>query len=358
MTNSAPYSRLDRALHNLAFGSSVLQNLLEDIETSFFTKTWQNCSAKNPIFITSLPRSGTTIILEALHRLPGLATHTYRDMPFIFTPVLWNRISKNIRKKSVLRERAHGDGLVISEDSPEAFEEVLWRKYFPQYYTEDGISLWNSINPDFTKYFQEHMKKIVSLREPENPTCRYVSKNNFNIARVETIKEMFADSSIVIPLRNPVEHAISLWRQHNNFLEQHAKDSFIKKYMADIGHYEFGDLHRPIRFPGLASLISGLTPESLNYWIAYWIAAFEYLSAQDEVAFLSFEQLCQSPYKSLSTLCRHIGLEASTERLEAAASIIKKPPASRNVDHSTDEALTERAHTLHKDLLNRCLHNN
>ena len=172
MTNSAPYSRLDRALHNLAFGSSVLQNLLEDIETSFFTKTWQNCSAKNPIFITSLPRSGTTIILEALHRLPGLATHTYRDMPFIFTPVLWNRISKNIRKKSVLRERAHGDGLVISEDSPEAFEEVLWRKYFPQYYTEDGISLWNSINPDFTKYFQEHMKKIVSLREIERASCR------------------------------------------------------------------------------------------------------------------------------------------------------------------------------------------
>ena len=202
------------------------------------------------------------------------------------------------------------------------------------------------------------MQKIVSLRHPQDLTSRYLSKNNCNIARIGTIKAMFPDSSIIIPLRNPIEHAISLWRQHKNFLEQHASNDFIRKYMADIGHYEFGILHRPIQFPELKLLITGLNPELLDYWIAYWIAAFEYLAEQSDIVFLSYENLCQAPYQSLNKLCQQIELQARTEEIEAAASIIKAPPASRKPEHTCDQVLTERANNLYQKLLSLCLLNN
>lgn len=358
MVSSTPYSRLDRALHNIAYGSSMLQDVLADLETGLFAKNWLNTEAKKPIFITSLPRAGTTIILEALHRLPGVATHTYRDMPFILTPILWNKLSSGIRSKSVLRERAHGDGLIISEDSPEAFEEVLWRKYFPNNYSDQGISLWDSTNIKFTNYFHQHMQKIISLRKHQNLDSRYASKNNCNIARLKAIKTMFPDAFIVVPLRNPIEHAISLSRQHKNFLELHANDDFVRKYMADIGHYEFGVLHRPIQFPELKSLVAGLTPESLDYWLAYWIATFEYLLKQEGIAFLSYENICQSPEQGLSKLCQYIELQAEAEEIAAAASIFNAPPASRKQEHTSDHLLTERANSLYQKLLSHYLLNN
>jgi len=35
--------------------------------------------------------------------------------------------------------------------------------------------------------------------------------------------------------------------------------------MSDIGHYEFGDLHRPIDFPGLDDLTRGRDPSKPDY---------------------------------------------------------------------------------------------
>ncbi len=355
MDSSSNYTRLDRALHKISFGSSILQDVLTDIETSLFANSWKDASSSRPIFITSLPRAGTTIILEALYRLPGLAAHTYRDMPFIFTPVLWNRLSGGIRSKGVLRERAHGDGLNISEDSPEAFEEVLWRKYFPDYYSDSHISMWDSTNIKFTEYFRQHMQKIISLRCPEKLSSRYVSKNNGNIARTQAIKAMFPDAFIVVPLRRPIDHAISLSRQHSNFLAQHASDKFVHQYMEDIGHYEFGSLHRPIQFPLLSSLTSGLSSASLDYWVAYWISALEYLSAQQDVNFISYENLCQSPEQGLGRLCQLIELEASPTEISTAAGIFRAPSKNTPQEGIVDESLLDRANEIYTRILSRHL---
>jgi len=358
MASGADYSLIDRALHKLSFGSTILQDVLTDIEVSLYSDNWKDFAASNPVFITSLPRAGTTIILEALNQLPGLATHTYRDMPFIHTPVLWNKLSAGIRSQGVRRERAHGDGLFISEDSPEAFEEVLWRKYFPKNYSDSRISLWDSGNSEFTRHFREHMQKIAFLRHPDELNkARYVSKNNANIARTAVIKEMFPDSSVIIPLRKPIEHAISMWRQHKNFLKQQADDKFVTRYMADIGHYEFGNLHRPIQFPQLDSILSDMTPNSLDYWIAYWIAAFEHLSKQDGIAFLSYENLCQSPENGLGKLCQHIELYVPQEAIAAAATIFRSPPDARIQQHDANAELMNHAEQIHHNLLSRCLLN-
>lgn len=128
------YSMIDRFVHRVAFASPVVQFAAADIEKAALRSFFAEASADQPIFITSLPRAGTTVMLEALSRLPILATHVYRDMPFIMAPLLWSRLSGTFRRRSELRGRAHGDGVQIGYDSPEAFEEVIWRAFWPDKY--------------------------------------------------------------------------------------------------------------------------------------------------------------------------------------------------------------------------------
>ena len=82
------YSAFDRLLHRLAFGGRFVQLAAADIESAVFGSSYQTVGGERPIFITSPPRAGTTLLLEALHRFPSVATHTYRDMPFVLAPLL------------------------------------------------------------------------------------------------------------------------------------------------------------------------------------------------------------------------------------------------------------------------------
>ena len=52
---------------------------------------------------------------------------SYADMPFVLYSNLWSKISFN--KNSKYTERAHGDGIKVSTESPEAFEEVFWKTF-------------------------------------------------------------------------------------------------------------------------------------------------------------------------------------------------------------------------------------
>jgi len=160
------YSTLDRLIHRLAFGHLSLQFTAADIEKYTFASVYEGIGTEKPIFITSLPRAGTTLMLEALYRLPSLATHIYRDMPFIMAPLLWSRLSSIFRKNSNLKERAHRDGMQVGYDTPEAFEEILWHAFWPEKYSQDRIELWerNDEKEEATTFIVDHMKKIIALR--------------------------------------------------------------------------------------------------------------------------------------------------------------------------------------------------
>lgn len=348
------YSWLDRGLHKLAFSSKPLQGILVDMERSRYEGQWRDIAIEKPVFITSLPRAGTTIVLQALNRLCFVATHSYRDMPFILTPLIWHRLSRVFRRTSKPAERAHGDGLTINEDSPEAFEEVLWKKHFTDHYGPTGIEPWSESlrNAAFADSFRTHMQKLILLRRVDAaPTPRYISKNNANIARIAYLKKLFPDAQFVVPLRHPVEQAISLLRQHRNFTRQHAEEPFTWQYMADIGHFEFGQLHRPIRFPGLAGLAGEHIPGSLDYWLAYWIAAYREVSQHHGLCFISFEGLCEQPAAGLSHLLDRLGLTAEKEPVADVAQMFRLP-AARRQEFAADPDLVEQAMACYKDLQN------
>jgi hypothetical protein len=348
------YSALERLFHRIAFAAPSIQLTAADIEKNVFGKVYNQVEATRPIFITSLPRAGTTIMLEVLHRFPSLATHVYRDMPFVMAPVLWSRLSRTFHKRSELHERVHGDGMQVGYDSPEAFEEILWHAFWPEKYPGTGIALWESIDgkEEARAFFVEHMKKIIVLRRPDRVhDGRYISKNNGNIARLDLIGHMFPDARILIPVRHPIEHAASLLRQHRNFIELHRKEPFSRRYMADLGHYEFGDLHRPIKFPGLDALISGLDPLTIDYWLAYWIAAFEHvLARRDAFILISYEATCAGGRDALARICAQLEI-AEEGMLDSAAELFRQPPPAQRDEIVLDPELRDRAEELHKALL-------
>ena len=72
------YSALERLLHRIAFSAPLIQLTAADIERTFLRAVYGAAEAARPIFITSLPRAGTTLMLEVLHHFPSLATHVYR----------------------------------------------------------------------------------------------------------------------------------------------------------------------------------------------------------------------------------------------------------------------------------------
>ena len=304
------YSPMDRAVHGLAYSRPFVQLAASDLEDTLFRRDIERVADRPPVFVTSLPRAGTTVLLTALHGVPGVATHLYRDMPFVMAPLLWSRLSGGFAKSSELRERAHGDGIQVGYDSPEAFEEVLWRAFWPQKYRPDRIELWGpgDLDADASEFFRRHFRKLVALRCGGNG--RYVSKNNGNIARLALLPAMFPGARIVVPLRQPIEHAASLLRQHENFAARHARDRFVKRYMRDIGHLEFGELHTPFDFDGFGELAAGLGPGDPDYWLAYWIAGYrEVLARAGGLHLVPQDALGDRPGPTMEALCRAIGVD-------------------------------------------------
>lgn len=310
------YAEADQLMHRLAFANRRMVRAAARLDSWIFRRSIRRVSdAPPPVFIVSLPRGGTTALLNALHRLPGVATHEYRDMPFVTAPLLWSRLGGDRSKRVEKRERAHGDGLEIGLDSPEAFDEVLWRAHWPQKYAAGRIRTFDEgdLDDDATADFVRHHAKVALVRHGRSAVaCRYVSKNNANIGRLRVLDRMFPGCSIVVALRRPAAHAASLHRQHERFLRLHAEDPFVRDYMRDIGHLEFGELHQPIDFAGLADLVGAHEPSEPDYWLAYWIAAFEEVARhQGEVIVVQQDDIRARPQDTMERLCSSLRIDTA-----------------------------------------------
>ena len=353
MSGTTPYGVIDRGLHRLAFGTLGLQRRLAGVETRMFRDRIDPVHARRPVFVTSLPRAGTTVLLEALSRLPEFAAATYRHMPFLLLPLLWTDAGRRFRQRATPGERAHGDGLAVGFDSPEAFEETLWMAFWPGHYQPESIRPWAAAErePAFERFFRQHMAKVVAAG-PDGAT-RYLSKNNANIARLPLIAAAFPDASVVVPVRDPLEQAASLLRQHLRFLELHAEDRFARRYMEGIGHFEFGAALRPIAF-GAPDPRQATDPA---FWLQYWIDAYEAVlgSAGPRVIFVSHERLAGDPLRQVAALAGALGAEAARDDIAAAAQVFR-PARPRPAERPQVPApLLERARRIHGALLDRCL---
>jgi hypothetical protein len=356
-TDGSRYGFTERLLHRIAFATTTAQIGAADIGDSMYRRELQSFEPGPPLFVTALPRAGTTILLELLAATPEFASHTYREMPFVLCPMLWHALSGPFRGKDAgeLRERAHGDGIAIGVDSPEAFEEIVWKRFFPKHYGKDRIEPWSTCDErEFLEFFEKHRRKIIALRRRTKPSAtRYVSKNNANIARVRALLAALPEARLVVPIRDPLQHAESLLRQHVNFTRMHEQDPFVRRYMAGIGHHDFGDNLLPIDFDGwLATAPTGDATDR-GFWLAYWLACHRHLAAiEDErLTFVDFTTLSTRP--DLAPLADFAGIERAP--LQALCDLLEARPPHAVGDTDFPADLAGEARALHADLVARAL---
>lgn len=341
------YGALDRLTHRLALGSPALAELSFDLDQKFSgaMRLEQAVGEMPHVFVTGLARAGTTALLRALHSTGAFRSLTYRDMPFPLAPNLWARMSRRWRENHVAQERAHGDGMAIDADSPEALEEVFWRVHAGRDYIRRKALVSHPVDEVLARRFRRYVAAILASAPAGQQ--RYLSKNNNNILRLSDLRTAFPRALILLPFRHPADHALSLWRQHLHFCAVQAADRFVRSYMDWLVHREFGSGHLRFRLDGAsASLLPEVSPDRPDYWLALWIEVHEVLltHVQEGNLFVCHEKLCADP-SLWARLCARLDLPGATDPGFRLASSLGA--------NGFNPLLMDRARHLYDDLCRR-----
>ena len=265
------YSGIQEFLHDLVLSKKFINKSLFELEKIIYLK---NIDIKNQshIFISGLPRSGTTSLLNFIYSSDHYASLTYKNMPFILSPnfsKLFNK--KNISKK----ERLHGDGISYDINSPEALDEIFFNN-----------------DEEFIKNELVNYIQLILLSESKD---KYLSKNNLNFKRIDLINSILPNSIFLIPIREPLQHTYSLLNQHLNFSQLQQGNDFIRRYMNYLGHNEFGLNHKPWNNP-----INFKDLNDINYWLEQWCLYYQDIlkkyQSYDNCFFIIYEELTNQNY--------------------------------------------------------------
>lgn len=309
---------------------------LGNLETRLLADEIARTEIRAPIYVAGLARSGTTVLLEILDAHPHTTAHRYSDYPLLYIPYLWNRFLQRVpQRRTAPVERSHGDRIMITPESPEAFEEVLWMSFFPNLHDPRTSEVLdgNTRHPQFEQFYRDHVRKLLAVRGAE----RYVSKGNYNVTRLEYLLALFPDARFVIPVRDPVWHVASLMKQHRLFCARTRDNPKARTHLRRVGHFEFGPDRRPIN-AGDTECVQAICAHfaagrDIEGWALYWNHLYGYLAdrlEQDErlresALVVHYEALCSDPRGILRQVLEHCRLAEVPEHIERAAARVRFP---------------------------------
>ena len=311
------FSLSERLLHNLITKNKLLGKFLFEFEKILFLKKTKECKNNKHIFVSGLPRSGSSIFTIFLHNTGKFGSLTYADSPFLLAPNFFSKFKKKNEIKNF--QRIHGDGIKISLNSPEALDNL----FFLTYKSEFHLNIVDYINLILFKTSQK----------------RYLSKNNNILNEFELLFDLFPNMILVVPFRNPIQQSLSLLRQHQNIKSKQIKNKFILDYMNSIGHNEFGLGYKFRNPPNKFS-----DPENINHWIEQWY--FYYKSTIDKfknkknVYFLNYELICEDA-NYFKKFCKVLEID-----------LINSENKFSNKNSHKTENINDKIHTLSIQLYN------
>lgn len=297
MQNHA-YNAVERALHHLALGSRPIAEMSFDLNLILLPQKGGAATDDRHVFVSGLARAGTTIIMRRLHETGLFRSLTYRDMPFVLCPNLWERLSHLSRRNVEAVERAHGDRLMVDVDSPEALDEVFWRIFAGDDYIMESHLRAHRVDDKVIDKFRQYISCVLQCQKEGEPNRRYLSKNNNNVLRLRTLQSAFPNSVILIPFRDPVQQANSLLNQHRKFSLLQGEDGFVRSYMKWLAHHEFGLEHRPFWFDTRKTFEpSSYQSSDINYWLESWVRTYGWVrdNRPNNALLVCYEDICDDP---------------------------------------------------------------
>jgi len=356
-------------LQSRFFASTAgLWRRLGGVETAAVSELLEPVTVEHPVYVTSLPRSGTTIVTEMLEQHPLLTSHHYSDFPNVWTPYWRNYLLQRTRRETPrTAERAHQDRIEVSNDSPEAVEEVLWMHFFPGRHDPERRQVLGESdrNPEFDRFYRDHIRKLLVVRGAQ----RYLAKGNYNLARLRYIRSLFPDARFLVPVRDPVPHVASLAKQHALFTRSSAEDGRIPLQLALSGHFEFGPGRRAVNYgdeEALAAIQADWAAgREAEGWARYWTATYGYLLRElendsalaESVLLFRYETLCSDSTPVIDALLAHCGLPAEGfDEVRAHYADKLSPPDYYRPDFNPQEldAIQRHCGEVHARLLERC----
>ncbi len=298
----------------------LLSFFLDKLETIALHDDIDKLRIEKPIYITGLARAGTTIILEMLSKHSDVATHQYKHILMPYLPYLFSMITSIVKIYIKPFERFHKDGIIVTRESPEAVEEIIWRKFFDNNHNENisNIIGGDASNPKFEKFYQTHIRKLILNQN----RSRYLAKNNYHVTRLEYLLRLFPSSKFLIIIRNPIDHIASLIKQTKLFLRMEREHPLLIDWLRISGHNEFGH-HQLCINVGNTELIHEIRElwsfkeTYIKGWAHYWRSIYDFIANQLDVNkklkkatfIVKYDDLCESPGKIIDEILEHIELQ-------------------------------------------------
>lgn len=309
------------------------------LESRLIEDETRSISVHRPIYVCGLARSGSTLLHEVVASHPQVATHRLKDYPMLFTPYWWRRASPKPRPQEP-RERLHHDGMMVTSESPDALEEMLWMAFFPRCHDPSISNVLGPEDhfPDFENFYDLHIRKLLLAER----ATRYAAKANYHVARLGYLIRLYPDARFIIPVRSPASHLASLMRQQRWFSEGQRQQSRALAYMQWSGHFEFGLDRRPIHLGDgekvrriLAAWDAG---EEVRGLAMYWDMVYGYLArlleanapVRDAALVVRYEALRSDPHETLRDVFAHCALPDAEALVERHASAIRSPTSDEN----------------------------
>jgi hypothetical protein len=304
------------------------------LETSVLTQELAGVALQRPIWVSGLARSGSTLLHEVVSAHPTVATHRIKDYPMVFTPYWWRRATAHLRPQAP-RERPHRDGILVTTESPDALEEMVWMAFFPRCHDPSRSNL---VGPEtrqrsFESFYIAHLRKLLLA---EGAT-RYAAKANYHLTRLSYLVRLCPDARFVIPIRSPATHIASLMRQQQIFAAGQRRHRRALAFMQRSGHFEFGLDRRPMHLGD-----GGRVRQIVHAWDAgqevrglalYWDMVYRYVAellatdagVRAAALVVRFETLCDAPRETLREVLDHCQLPQAEGIIEHYASGIRSP---------------------------------
>ena len=287
------------------------------LESKRLAEELQQVPIRMPVYVSGLARSGSTLLHEVICSHPHVATLRSKDYPMLFTPFWWRRATANMRPQPP-RERPHRDRMMITPDSPDALEEMVWMAFFPRCHDPSVSNVMGAeeSHASFEAFYTAHIGKLLLAEK----ATRYAAKANYHVARLPYLARLFPDARFVIPVRAPASHIESLMRQHDWFSRGQRQYPRALAFMRRSGHFEFGLDRRPMNL-GDGEQVRRIQQawaagEEVRGLAMYWNMVYEYLAdlldsnatVRDAALVLRFEDLCATPAEILRAVFRHCEL--------------------------------------------------
>jgi hypothetical protein len=307
---------------------------LARLESAILAHELRQTALRMPIYISGLARSGSTLLHHVIGSHPSIATHRIKDYPMVFTPYWWRRATANLPPPPP-RERLHRDRVMITTNSPDALEEMLWMAFFPRCHDPSVCNVLKATDrhPAFESFYRAHLGKLLLAEK----ATRYAAKANYHIGRLPYLVRLFPDARFIIPVRAPESHIASLLRQHRWFSQGQRKHPRALDYMRWSGHFEFGLDRRPMHLGDAARVRQVLDAwaagEEVRGLAIYWDMVYRYLAhlldadapVRDAALVVRYEELCAAPGETLQAVFAHCALSDADRIIDRHAADIQAP---------------------------------